>query len=136
MVSLQRKIIFDIHVDPNWAKWQTKSSKLAAKDFETSEFHQDMWKCYLRLGFVLPHDPWNAISNLELQLSYKELRDHLVQPSASTLSSIYLREYALTVDAMEKQLPSPNEVRLALDGCTSPNILAISSVDAYYMDHS
>jgi len=34
IVSSQRKIIFDIQVDPYWPKWQTKRSKLGDKDFE------------------------------------------------------------------------------------------------------
>jgi len=44
-VSLQRKFIFDIKVNPYWLTWQTKRSKLAAKDIETFQFHQDMWNC-------------------------------------------------------------------------------------------
>jgi len=52
------------------------------------------------LGFVPAHIPWNAISNLELRRSYKALRDHLVLPSATILSNIGRREYALTVDAI------------------------------------
>jgi hypothetical protein len=36
IVSLQRKIIFDIQFNPYWPKWQTRRSKLLAKDFETS----------------------------------------------------------------------------------------------------
>jgi len=66
IVSLQRKTIFDSQFNPYWPKWQTKRSKLADKDFETSEFHQDTWNRYLMLGFVSAHIPWNAISNLEL----------------------------------------------------------------------
>jgi len=31
----------NIIFDPYWPKWQTKCSKLADKDFETFEFHQD-----------------------------------------------------------------------------------------------
>jgi len=89
---------------------------LAAKDFETSEFHQDTWNRYLMLGFVSAHITWNAISNLELQQLYEALRDDLMLPSATTLSNISRREYALTVDAVLKQLPSRNEVCLALDG--------------------
>jgi len=50
MASSQRLIIFDIQVDPYLPKWQTKHSKLADKDFETSEFHQDTWNHYLMLG--------------------------------------------------------------------------------------
>jgi len=136
IVSLQRKIIFDIQFNPYWPKWQTKRSKLAAKDFRTSEFHQDTWNRYLMLGFVLAHIPWNVISNLELRRSYEALHDDLVLPSATTLSNICRREYALTVDAMKKQLPVRNKVSLALDEWTSTNKLAITSVIAYYMDRN
>jgi len=65
------------------------------------------------LGFVSAHVPWNAISNLELQRSYKALRDDVVLLSATTLCNICQRQYALTVDAMKKQLPIRNEVCLA-----------------------
>jgi hypothetical protein len=58
---LQRKILFDIQFNPYWPKWQTKCSQLATKDFETSEFHQDLWNRYLVLGFVSPQIPGNAI---------------------------------------------------------------------------
>jgi hypothetical protein len=88
------------------------------------------------LGFLLAHIPWNAISNLELRRSDKALRDDLLLPSATTLSNICCREYALTVDAIKKQLPSRNKVSLALDGWTSTNKLAITSVIAYYMDQN
>jgi len=88
------------------------------------------------LGFVSAHIPWNAISNPELRRSYKASRDDLVLPSATTLSNICRREYALTVDAIKKQLPIRNKVSLALDGWTSTNKLAITSVIAYYMDRN
>jgi hypothetical protein len=88
------------------------------------------------LGFVSAHIPGNAISNLELQRSYKALRDDVVLPSTTTLSNISRREYALTVDAIKKQLPIQNKVSLALDGWTSTNKLAITSVIAYYMDRN
>jgi len=136
IVSSQRKIIFDIQVDPYWPKWQTKHSKLAAEDFQMSEFHQDMWNRYLMWGFVSAHIPWNTISNLELRRSYEALRNDLVLPSATTLINICWREYALTVDAIQTQSPSWNKLTLALDGSTSPNILAITSVIAYYMDRN
>ena len=80
--------------------------------------------------------PWNAISNLELRLSDKALRDDLVLPSATTLSNICRREHALTVDAVKKQLPLRNTVSLALDGWTSKNKLAITLIIAYYMDRN
>jgi len=88
------------------------------------------------LGFVSAHIPWNAISNLELRRSYNALRSELVLPSASTLINICRREYTLTVDAIKKQLSSTNKVSLALDGWTSTNKLAITSVIAYYMDRN
>jgi len=68
-VSSLRQIIFYIQVVPYWPEWQIKCSKLGAKDFETSEFHQDTWNRYLMLGFVSAHIPWNEISNLELRRS-------------------------------------------------------------------
>jgi hypothetical protein len=46
------------------------------------------------------------------------------------------REYALTVDAIMKQLPIQNKVSLALDGWTAMNKLAITSVIAYYIDRN
>jgi len=133
IVKSQRKFIVDVQVDPYWPKWMTKRSKLAAMDFETSEYHQDTWNRYIMLGFVSAHIARDAISNLELRWSYKALRSDLVLPSTTTLSNICLREYALTVDAIEKQLPSWNKLSLALDGWTSTNKITISSVIAYYM---
>jgi hypothetical protein len=59
-----------------------------------------------------------------------------VLPSATTLSNICRSEYALTLDAIKKQLPLQNKVCLALDGWTSTNKLAITSVIAYYMDRN
>jgi len=59
-----------------------------------------------------------------------------VRLSATTLSNIGQREYALTIDAIKEQLPSRDKVSLALDGWTSMNKLAIKLVIAYYMDHN
>jgi len=136
IVSVPRKMILDIELNPYWPKWQTIRSKLADKDIESCEFHQDTWNRYLMLGFVSAHIPWNAISNLELRRSYKSLRDDLVVPSTMTLSNICRREYALTVGVIEKQLPIRNKVSLALDGWTSTDKLTITSVIAYYMDRN
>jgi len=134
IVSLQRRIIFDIQANPYWPKWQTKHCKLAAKDFDTSGFHQDTWNQYLMIGSVSAHIPWTVISNLELRRSIESLRDDLVLPSGTTLSTICRRESALTVDLIKKELPSRNKVSLALDGSTSTNKLAITLVIAYYVD--
>jgi len=51
-----------------------------------------------------------------------------------TLSKVCQREYAPTVDAIKKQLPSQNKVSSALDGWTSTNKLGITSVFPYFMD--
>jgi len=136
IVSLQRKIIFDIELDSHWPKWQTKHSKLAANDFETSKFHQDTWNRYLMLGFVSAHIPGNAISTLELRWSCKALHNDIVLQSATALSNICRREYVLTVDTIKKQLPSRNNVCLALDRWTSTNKLAITLFIGYYMDRN
>jgi len=91
IVSLQRKIIFDIQCNPYLPKWQTKRLKLTAKNFETSKFHHEMWNGYLILGSVSAHIAWNAKSSLDLRRSYKALRDDLVLQSAITLSNICQR---------------------------------------------
>jgi len=109
---------------------------MAAKDFEISNFQQGTWNRYLRLGFVSAHIPWNTLSNLELWQSYKALRSDLVLPFASTPSNICPREYVLTVAAINNQLLSRTEVGVALDGLTSPNKLAITSVIADFMDRN
>jgi len=77
---------------------------------------------------------WNAISNLELRRSYNTLPSDLVLRSTTTLSNICRREYALTVDAINKQLPSRNTVSSALDVLTSTITVAITLGIAYYMD--
>ena len=88
------------------------------------------------VGFVSAHIRRNAISNLELQQSYKALHNDLVLPSTMTRCNICRRECALTVDAFKKQLPIRNKVSLALDGWTSTNKLPITSVIADYMDRN
>jgi len=84
------------------------------------------------LGFVSAHIPWNAIWNLDLRQWYKALRDNRVLQSDTTLRNICWREYALTLNAIKKQLPSQNEVSLAFDWSTSTNNLTIMTVIAYY----
>jgi len=88
------------------------------------------------LEFVSADIRLNAISNLELRQPYKALRDDLVLPSATTLSNICWREYAMTVDTIKKQLPIRNKVSLALDGWISTNKLAITSVIVYCMNRN
>jgi hypothetical protein len=42
----------------------------------------------------------------------------------------------VTVNAIKKQLQSQNKVSSALDRWTSTNIIAVTSVIAYYMDRN
>ena len=88
------------------------------------------------LDFDSAHTPRNAILNLELQRSYQALHNDLALRSAMTLSNVCQRDYALTMDAIMKQLPSRNIVSLALDGWTSPSKLSPTSVIAYHVDHN
>jgi len=136
IVSSQRKFAIDFRFYSYRLNWQTKWSKLAAQNFDNAEFHQDTWNRYLILGFVSAHNPWNATSNLELLWSSSGPPSQSVLSSASRLNNICRREYTLTVDAIMKQLPSRNEVSLALDGWTSTNKLAITLVIEYYMNRN
>ena len=104
-VSLLRKFSYHIPLYLDWLRWQTRHSTLAAKPFETSEFHQQARNSYLLLWLVSAHIPRNAISELWLRWSYTALPSKFVLPSATTLSNICLSEYALAIDAIEKQLP-------------------------------
>jgi len=88
------------------------------------------------LGFVSVHIPWNTTSDDEVRRSYKTLHDNLVLPFTTTLSIICRREYALTVDAINKQLPLRNKLSLALDRWTSTNKLVKTSAIAYFMDQN
>jgi len=87
-----------------------------------------------QLRFVAAHSACNAIANLELRQSYKALCDNLVPPSATTLSNISWREDALTLDAIQKQLPSHDQVSFALIGWSSLIKSAITLLIAYNMD--
>jgi len=86
-------------------------------------------------GFVFARLLWNASSNLKVRRSYNALHGDLMLLSASTLTNIWRREYSQTVAAIKKQLLSRNKVSVALDGWTSTNQLARTSIIMYYMDH-
>jgi hypothetical protein len=135
-VSSRTKLILVIPLNLYWSKGQTKHSKRSAKDIQTFKFHQDKLNPYLMLGFVSAHTSRNAVSNLLLCQSYKPWQSDPVLPSPTTLRNISRREYALTVGAITKQLPSWHRVSLALNRWTSANKLTIMSVIAYYMDRN
>jgi len=56
--------------------------------------------------------------------------------SGTTVINTCRREYSLTVDAIIKQLLSPDKVSLALDGWTLTNKVTITSVIAYNMNQN
>jgi len=133
IVSLQKKFIFDSLIITILIQLTDKMLQLAAKDFLTVELYQETWNHNLMLRFVSATIPWKAIANLELQQSNNALCSKLALPSACTICIIRRREYSLTVDATKKQLPSRNNVSLALNGWISTNKLVISLFIAYYM---
>jgi len=65
------------------------------------------------LRFDSFHIRWISISNLELLRFYEALRSDPVLLNALTVNNICLREYALTLDAIMKQLLPGNRVGLA-----------------------
>ena len=65
--GVSERFAYGFRTELHFADGQTKHSKLAAKDFETSEFHQNPWNHYLMIEGVLAYIPWNGISNVELQ---------------------------------------------------------------------
>jgi len=134
IVWLQRMMIFYPQFNPYWPKWQTKHSKLAAADIDSSEFHQDTWNRDLMLEFDSANIPWHGIANLERPWLCKVWCNDQLLPSTMTLEIICQREYALTFDAIKKQLLFWNKVSLALDRWTSTNKLPITSVIVYHMD--
>ena len=111
-----------------------KCSKLAAKDFVTSEFHQDTWNRYLTLALLSAHISGNSILEWKLWRSYKHLQYEIVILSATILGIICRREYSLTADANTTQLLSGNKVSVALDRLTLMNKLDTTSVIPYYVD--
>jgi len=95
-----------------------------------------MWNHNLMLVFVSAHIPWNVLSHPELWPVYNAFWCDLVLPSDITLSIISPRQYALTMDAIKKQLPSQNKACLALDGWTVTHQVAITSVTTHYRDQN
>ena len=64
---------------------------------------------------------------------FYSLRQDVKLPSVSTLSQILESEYNRTLEAIKIQIPHGQKVSIALDGWTSKNRLAITSVIMYYI---
>lgn len=99
-------------------------------------FDQQSWNRYLLLGLLSALIPLNAISNREFRRVFFSLRHDLKLPSVSTLSRLLESEYDKTIEAIKHQIPLGQRVSIALDGWTSQNRLAITSVIMYYISRN
>ena len=96
-------------------------------------FDQESWNRYLLLGLLSALIPLNAISNQEFRRVFSILRSDVQIPCVSTLTNLLAREYQMTIVAIKNQIPRGQKVSIALDGWTSQNRLAITSVILYYI---
>lgn len=99
-------------------------------------FEQNSWNRYLLIGLLSALIPLNAISNREFRRVFYALRRDVKLPSVSTLSRILESEYNMTLEAIKSQIPQGQKVSIALDGWTSQNRLAITSVIMYYISRN
>ena len=99
-------------------------------------FDQQSWNRYLLLGLLSALIPLNAISNREFRRVFFSLRHDLKLPSVSMLSRLLESEYDKTIEAIKHQIPLGQRVSIALDGWTSQNRLAITSVIMYYISRN
>ena len=99
-------------------------------------FDQHLWNRYLLLGILSASIPLNAISNKELRRAFFILRPDVKIPSVRTLRNLLVKEYEMTLTAIKNQIPVGQKVSIALDGWTSQNRLAITSVILYYISRN
>ena len=99
-------------------------------------FDQHLWNRYLLLGLLSALIPLNAISNKEFRRVFFTLRPNVKIPSVATLTNLLAKEYEMTVTAIRDQIPVGQKVSIALDGWTSQNRLAITSVIMYYISRN
>lgn len=102
-------------------------------DLPVPTFNQESWNRYLLLGLLSALVPLNALSNVELRRVFFSLRSDVKIPSVGTLTNLLAREYEMTLAAIKEQIPTGQKVSIALDGWTSQNRLAITSVIMYFI---
>jgi len=105
-------------------------------DLEISIFNQESWDRYLLIGLLSALIPLNVVSNREFRRVFKVLRNDIKIPSVSKLTSLLGKEYDKTLEAIKGQIPRGQRVSIALDGWTSKNRLAITSVIMYYISRN
>lgn len=77
--------------------------------------------------------PLNVLSNPEFRRTFLALRPGITIPSITKIRRLLAVEYENTLQAIKESIPKNQKVSLALDGWTSSNKLAISSVIMYYI---
>ena len=102
-------------------------------DLPRVSFDQQTWNRYLLLGLLSALVPLNAMSNMEFRRVFFTLRPDVKIPSVGTLSNLLAREYNLTLVGIKNQIPVGQKVSIALDGWTSQNRLAITSIILYFI---
>jgi hypothetical protein len=105
-------------------------------DLEISSFNQQSWDRYLLIGLLSALIPLNVGSNREFRRVFKALRNDVKIPSVSKLTCLLRNEYGKTLEAIKGQIPRGQRVSIALDGWTSQNRLAITSVIMYYISRN
>ena len=105
-------------------------------DLEVTSFKQELWNRYLLIGLLSASIPLNALSNREFRRVFKLLSNDLKLPSVSKLSCLLHEEYQKTLEEIKGQIPGGQRVSIALDGWTSKNRLAITSVIMYYISRN
>ena len=113
-----------------------KKRRQADLDVAVKEFDPHTWNRYLLLGFLSALIPFNTITNPELRRILFSLKPDVNLPSVSTLRRLLATEYEKTTKSIRDNIPEGQKVGLALDGWTSANKLAISSVIMYYISKS
>jgi hypothetical protein len=107
--------------------------KMADGDLVSTEFDRRSWNRYLLLGLLSALVPFHVLRDRQFRRIFQILRHDIKLPSISSLTNLLHREYETTLLAIKSQIPKGQKVSLALDGWTSKNNLAITSVIAYYI---
>ena len=113
-----------------------QSTSTVEMDLPVAVFDQHSWNRYLLLGLLSAIIPLNTISNKELRRVFLMLRPEVKIPSVGTLINLLAREYEMTLAAIKQQIPIGQKISTTLDGWTSQNQLAITSVIMYYISRN
>ena len=96
-------------------------------------FDQAIWDRYLLIGLLSALVPIHSLFNSEFRRIFTALRPDISIPSVSKIRRLLAVEYDSTIQTIRQSIPEQQKVSLALDGWTSSNKLAITSVIMYYI---